>query len=63
MIAWRYYLVINENISCSVDVYASFASMFVTQCVASRFIISNSISDKGWEVVLKCILEVEQSYL
>ena len=63
MIAWRYYLVINVSLSCSVDMYASFASMFATQFVALRFIICNSISDKGWEVVLKCILEVEQSYL
>ena len=35
----------NENISSSVDVFVSFASMFVTRIVAFRFIISISIPD------------------
>ena len=36
---------INENISSSVNVIANFASMFATQLVAFRFIISNSIPE------------------
>ena len=63
MIAWLNCLVINENLSSSVNVFANFASMFATWFVAFRFIISNSIPDEGREVVWKCILEVEQRYL
>ena len=36
---------INENLSCSVNVFANFASMFATRLFAFRFIISNSIPD------------------
>ena len=45
MIAWFYCLVINENISSCVNVFANFASMFATRFVAFRFNISNSIPD------------------
>ena len=43
IIAWLNSHVINENLSSSVNVFASFASMFATRFVA--FIISNSIPD------------------
>ena len=45
MIAWHYCLVINEDLSSTVNVLATFASMFATRFVAFRFIISNSIPD------------------
>ena len=44
-IAWSYCLVINENISSSVDVFANFASMTATRFVAFRFIILNGIPE------------------
>ena len=45
MIAWLICLVISENFSSSINVLANFASMFATQFVAFRFIISNCIPD------------------
>ena len=42
---WPVCLVISEDFSSSVNVFAIFASMFATQFVAFRFIISDSIPD------------------
>ena len=45
IIALLNFLVINENISSSINVFVNFASMFTTRFVAFRFIISISIPD------------------
>ena len=45
IIAWLYCLVINVSYCSSVDLFASFASMFATRLVAIMFINSNYIPD------------------
>ena len=45
IVVWLNCLVINENLSSSINVFANFASMFATRFVALRFIIRNNIHD------------------